>query len=325
MEILNEVTIKYLLMAVIIYCLVKYFPLLAESPSVKNAVTISILLTFIIYMIDYIRPSKNISKAQLSDDCSCDDKKENFTILGRKLPLDTKPTQSVNNSKKHIIDVDIDSDSDTPPSNKYMSKPPIKESMSSSGSAIPNTMIDTRGDVYQEIEKRKNSGTVRNIPTYMNSQTTGTNSVAKGQVAQELAKQGIVTQGPPQDKVISSMSVSNTNPLYVSNSNYPAIDLNEEDEMKYSQLPPEMHKPLGKMQVFDTTGKPGYSFVDPKDWYPPTYRPPICVSNNRCPTQPVSTGKAYAELLEFDDARRVMPPDNINVKYVSEKLNAGKI
>jgi hypothetical protein len=69
----------------------------------------------------------------------------------------------------------------------------------------------------------------------------------------------------------------------------------------------------------------GYSFLPPKDWYPTPPFPPMCVTDKQCPVCPSLTmGGSGAELKEWDSSRRVTPADEINVRYVKEKLNSGK-
>lgn len=68
----------------------------------------------------------------------------------------------------------------------------------------------------------------------------------------------------------------------------------------------------------------GYSFLPPEKWYPQPPFPPVCVSEKTCPVCPVSTTGMPVDVKEWNETRRVTGPDNINVKYVTEKLNSGK-
>lgn len=68
----------------------------------------------------------------------------------------------------------------------------------------------------------------------------------------------------------------------------------------------------------------GHSFLPPSQWYPTPPHPPVCVSEKRCPVCPVFTTGLPADLKEWNASRRVLLPDQINVKYVQEKLNSGR-
>jgi hypothetical protein len=68
----------------------------------------------------------------------------------------------------------------------------------------------------------------------------------------------------------------------------------------------------------------GYSMLPPKDWYPVPPYPPVCVSEKRCPVCPAYTNGTNLELKEWNAGRRITPPDEINVRYVEEKLNSGR-
>jgi len=68
----------------------------------------------------------------------------------------------------------------------------------------------------------------------------------------------------------------------------------------------------------------GYSYLPPDKWFPTPPTPPICVTSNRCQTCPNPTLGNSANLKEWDNALRITQPDNINIDYINEKLNAGR-
>lgn len=83
----------------------------------------------------------------------------------------------------------------------------------------------------------------------------------------------------------------------------------------YHIIPPNVNK--GSFEY-------GYSFLPPEKWYPTPPYPPVCVAEKQCPVCPINTTGANVELKEWNSARRITPPDEINVRYVEEKLNAGR-
>jgi hypothetical protein len=92
------------------------------------------------------------------------------------------------------------------------------------------------------------------------------------------------------------------------------------DEIDYTDY---HHLPLG--DNYDTGSfEYGYSFLPPEKWYPQPPFPPMCVSDKRCPVMPTYTTGTPLDVKEWNEARRVMPPDNIKTKYIKEKLNSGR-
>lgn len=76
----------------------------------------------------------------------------------------------------------------------------------------------------------------------------------------------------------------------------------------------------------DNTGsfELGYSFLPPSMWFPLPPRAPICVSEKICQVCPTYTNTDFVNVLEWDSSRRISQPDEINVKYIEEVLNAGR-
>lgn len=65
----------------------------------------------------------------------------------------------------------------------------------------------------------------------------------------------------------------------------------------------------------------GYSYIPPEKWYPEPIRPPVCKTEKTCPVCPVYTQGTPIDMKEWDSSRKVLQPDNINIKYIAEKLN----
>ena len=95
-------------------------------------------------------------------------------------------------------------------------------------------------------------------------------------------------------------------------------------DMKYTDY---NHLPMAD-GVDDRSYEYGYSFMPPERWagaHSLGAYPPICVTNKRNDIFPVlSSGNLTADLKEWNDTLRVTNPDNINVKYIREKLNSGR-
>jgi len=113
---------------------------------------------------------------------------------------------------------------------------------------------------------------------------------------------------------------------------YENSDLDEETDIPYSQLSAEHYERMGitnnpnRKSHRDPKYKGTYGdwFIPPEEWYPPCTRPPVCVTNNGCPVQPVYTDGTHIDLREYDNSRRITNPENISIPYI-KKLNGGKI
>ena len=92
---------------------------------------------------------------------------------------------------------------------------------------------------------------------------------------------------------------------------------NEIEYTDYNHLPLADGYDVGSFEY-------GYSFLPPEKWYPEPPFPPLCVSEKRCPVLPSYTTGTPLDVKEWNEARRVTPPDNIKTKYIKEKLNSGR-
>jgi len=92
------------------------------------------------------------------------------------------------------------------------------------------------------------------------------------------------------------------------------------DEMSYN------YRDYNTLHVDPNEGsfETGYSILPPKDWYPVPPHPPVCVSEKVCPVCPVYTEGTNLALKEWNESRRITPPDEINVNVIREKLNSGR-
>lgn len=88
------------------------------------------------------------------------------------------------------------------------------------------------------------------------------------------------------------------------------------DEMVYTETHPFNTVPLGT-QLY------GYTYLPPENWFRAYERPPVCVTDNRCPVVPVYTSKGTSELMEFDTTNNVMGPEGINLRFIRKILNDG--
>ena len=68
----------------------------------------------------------------------------------------------------------------------------------------------------------------------------------------------------------------------------------------------------------------GYSYLPPEKWYPQPPFPPICLTPKQSVVCPLYTTGTPLDVKEWNSSIRITSPDNINVKYIKEKLNSGR-
>ena len=68
----------------------------------------------------------------------------------------------------------------------------------------------------------------------------------------------------------------------------------------------------------------GYSFLPPDKWFPVPPHPPVCVAEKRCSICPITTTGTPVDMKEWDQSRRITPGNQINTKYIKEKINSGR-
>jgi hypothetical protein len=101
-------------------------------------------------------------------------------------------------------------------------------------------------------------------------------------------------------------------------------------DMKYSELTPKEHEQLGTYdKTFNNRWDNDYVLLNTDKWKPAithqTYRDRArnIATGQLCTVSPVLTSGYPVRLKEFDLARKVLPPDNINIDFINEKLKTG--
>lgn len=100
------------------------------------------------------------------------------------------------------------------------------------------------------------------------------------------------------------------------------MDDTEESDMKYSQLSPCMYTPLGKYDsTMSNSFEYGYAYLNTNKWRVPMPAPPVCKTSTSCAVCPTNTSGYPVDVKEWNNASKIMPPDNINIEYL-KKLNS---
>jgi hypothetical protein len=88
------------------------------------------------------------------------------------------------------------------------------------------------------------------------------------------------------------------------------------NEMVFTNTHPFNTVPLGT-QLY------GYTYLPPENWFRAYERPPVCVTDKRCPVCPIADS-GTADLLEFDTSNNAVAPEGINLRYIKRVLNRDK-
>ena len=98
-----------------------------------------------------------------------------------------------------------------------------------------------------------------------------------------------------------------------------------DNDMKYSIYRPKDHEMLGTYDpTFTNKWDNDYVLLNTDKWRPTIgHNMYKCKQEVKCPVCPTMTSGYPVKLKEFDMARKILPPDNINVDYINEKLLTG--
>ena len=96
------------------------------------------------------------------------------------------------------------------------------------------------------------------------------------------------------------------------------------NEMKYTELPPEMHQPLGTYDnTFTNDFDHGYTLLNTDKWSVPMRRPPVCIQEKECPVCPSMASGSLMYVKDFPMETKI--PEKINMEYVQDKINKMRV
>jgi len=97
------------------------------------------------------------------------------------------------------------------------------------------------------------------------------------------------------------------------------------NDMRYNQLTDEQMQPLGSNDItMNNSWENDYVLLNTEKWKVPITSPYKCKQEKECPVCPSLTSGYPINLKDFNNARKIMPPDNINVDYIKDRLNSGE-
>ncbi len=100
---------------------------------------------------------------------------------------------------------------------------------------------------------------------------------------------------------------------------------NNENDIQYSEYPLDMHRPLGTYDKTFTNGfDMGFTYLDTDRWSVPMRKPPICITDKPATVFPALTSGYPVDVKLFSDYNRVYPHQQINTKYINERVNSAE-
>lgn len=95
-----------------------------------------------------------------------------------------------------------------------------------------------------------------------------------------------------------------------------------DSDLKYSNLTSEQMEKLGEYDnTFSNNWQNDYVLLNTDKWRVPIGNQYKCKSEKTCPVCPSLTSGYPVNVRDFNNSRKILPPDNISVDYINDKLN----
>lgn len=98
------------------------------------------------------------------------------------------------------------------------------------------------------------------------------------------------------------------------------------NEMEYSEYPKKAHEPLGKPDETISNkwrDENDYAILNTDKWTVPVRRPPVCITEQKCPVCPSMTSGPVS-LKDWNNFTTISRPLGINTEYTKKILNQNK-
>jgi len=97
-------------------------------------------------------------------------------------------------------------------------------------------------------------------------------------------------------------------------------------DMNYSKYSERQTEPLGKFSKdFTNNFDHGFSYLKTDKWKPPQYDNTVCKIEKKCDYCEEDYEGYPVDVSKWNYSRKILPRDNINLKYIEDKLNTGNI
>ena len=101
---------------------------------------------------------------------------------------------------------------------------------------------------------------------------------------------------------------------------------NLNSDINYSIYSKQQTEPLGKFSKdFTNKFEYGFQYLNTNKWKPPEYETNICKIDEKCSYCDDDIEDYPVDVSKWNYSRKILPRDNINIKYIEDKLNKGNI
>jgi hypothetical protein len=241
-------------------------------------------------------------------------------------------TKLIMNLKQLFKTINIETDKNPnqeltyPFTKKYMSdvlKDTIKAK--SDNTIIQKIQLNSKNNIYYEILIQLIQTDINLVYQHINKDYNKLNEI--------IMNIKFKRENPIQKTKVPSKELSNNMNKYIKQmadsgkyiDNIGFIQNMVDNDMRYSMYTPKQHEKLGTNDsTFTNKWDNDYALLNTDKWRPEfNHSMYKCKAETTCPVCPNLTKGYPVKLKDFDLARKILPPDVINIDYIKEKLVSG--
>ena len=307
--------LKYIVLTIAIFIVLKYV-LEYKINNFDSIITTTILVLLVIlaetiYII-FVN-DKNISNYQKNYCSSVCNKIEHMTDISSNIVGDTiSDTEPVKESVKESVTEPV-KESITK-SDKEPNTEPVKESVTKSITE-PDASNDDSND---DSNDASNDDSNDDSDDASDDDSNDVSNDVSNNVSNKKTETFVANYPEKKNTLMKTRTYNNyKNGIEREGDRYKDNVINNESEYNDYNMLPMADNNTGDFEY-------GYSFMPPAKWYPQPPNPPICVTNQKSNVMPIYTTGTPIDVKEWNESRRITPPDNIKTKYIKQKLNSGR-
>lgn len=315
---LTSKLLKYLGQGALIYLLFKYVPKEPMSSRDTLLITVIVILAYAVFenmhALYYKEQDTPISPAQCNIKCAI--KEENIESKESSEHM----SGSVNNDSP-IVPTQTQENKTTTDETQKQPTPENKSDVQNITSVIKTTVPNSQNEKNITITKIVEVPLDKSQSDLIKSRENEISNIDPT----KIANTGTCIEPDILQKGIKRNSDGSFTIFPVKNPQAGSSDTRQNSDVITNEMPYNYtdYNTLPVSTTWDSWEK-GSSFLPPAQWFPVPPHPPVCVTEKQCPVCPVFTQGTDISLKEWDQSRRISPPDNINISYIQDKLNSGR-
>ena len=314
----NNKLLKYFIYSLFIFSIIYYIP--QNKLCIIDSIFITMILLFFIYFFEHFNNrlnNKKCSKLNNSLEHFDDINNDNTNILQNKYNFDGIIT-------KDIID-DVITDLDNSDKNKQIIDKLQEMSKKDEKFKTLISVIETNKDRVKDINNIDSQKIINLVEDVYNKnknqQDKKLSKYFENNIKDNDSKTDTLSCNC-EDKIEKYLEKLFKEGKYFDKNGLLQNVMN--NDMRYSQLTDTQMQSLGTNDItMNNSWENDYVLLNTEKWKVPVTNPYKCKQEKECPICPSLTTGYPVNLKEFNNARKIMPPDNINIDYIKDKLNSG--